>query len=370
MDHDESALNWISTIFIAMMVIILMLLSISSLQQTYKAMKSLKEIKGQKVHSLLLCTTFVTILLFTLAGIFSITMGTATLITNDIYTHIAVVTAGNFTLLCYLLSQCMMLFVFTLRIEVTFRNTALKYSNRLIKALKASSTSLLIFYVFILFTLFTGNYNWTYLSGTIWAAVYLVMSITLMVLFIRPINKLMIQQTSTRLRGASSNNSNHNVTVVTKSKSTETSNEQKTESQLEASSTDKSKQETCNITKSMAESMIDADFLYVVIKHGVLVTIAIIPSFIFNTTSVLTANIFYIGGYSSVAMFWIVLDGVMSSVCTYLLCGVNKRVYGFMCYRVHSRCERMKLKTIVNKLEVVQNETSNHPVGTPDSGNL
>ena len=161
------------------------------------------------------------------------------------------------------------------------------------------------------------------------------MSITLVVLFIKPINKLILKQ-------ASKSYNESKIKVVTKkSKTTET---------------ETSKQETIS-DSNVAQSMVDADFLNVVIKHGILVATAILSSFVFYGLCIFTVSAFYnTKSYMAVCMFWITMDCVTTSFCTYVLRRDNERLYRILCNKLHSKCEKRKLKTIMNKM--IQSETS------------
>ena len=334
MATSHNPLNLLTTITIAIMLCILLCISTSSLIKTCKAINSLKEMHGKTRHILLLSMTFLTVILFTFASICALLVSIEILIDGDIYNNSLVIWTGNIAILLYVTSQSVMLFVFTIRIEVTFANTALKYSNKLIKSLKIAATLLSMFGLLAMVFLFTGRLQLTLLCGLFWTIIQVTLSITLCILFIKPIEKLMTNQ----MENSTSEKSGASVTSVTS-----------TESKDVKAVTD------CDMTStprpSVAKSLIDADFLFVVIKHGILVPIAIISSFIFNMTSITISQVLFSGGYSPLSLCWLIVDATLSSICTYLLCGVNKRYYGILCWKIHSMCERRKLKKIVLKVK-------------------
>ena len=342
MDHNSNPLNWIASCCMGIMLIISLVLTISSLYSTCKTIRSLHETKAKKSHITLICCTFCAILLFTLSSILMFIMATGSLIENDNKNNLTLANIGKFALLLYTLSQTIMTVVFTLRIEVTYSGTVLEYSRGVIKGLMITVVCLLLFLIFALFTLFAGFYDAASLCGVVWAILYLTLSIILMVLFIKPIEKLMTTQMQSRVKEMSSTSGSSSGSTNIKNTSTTTPDH------------DQNETTTANIRKSM----IDADFLFIVIKHGLLIPIAIVSSFILFLTGVAIGQIIDPSAYNTIAFVWMALDCVISSICTYLLCGENQAYYSKLCYKMHSICERRKVKKIMNKTnkEKPQNE--------------
>lgn len=333
MDHNSNPLNWIATCCMGIMIIISILLALSSSYSTCKTIKSLKETTAKKSHIALIFCTFGAIFLFTISSILMFTMATGSLIYNDSKNNITLGNIGKFSLLLYTLSQTMMTVVFTLRIEVTYGGTVLQYSRGVIKGLMITVICLLLFLVFALFTLFAGFYDAASLCGGIWIILYLILSIILMVLFIKPIEKLMTTQMQCHVKESS-------VTSKSSAGSTGASHT--------SMSADHDQRETT--TANIRKSMIDADFLFIVIKHGLLVPIAIISSFILFLVGIVIGQIIDPAAYNTVAFVWLALDATVSSVCTYLLCAENQSYYSKLCYKMHSICESRKINKIMKKM--------------------
>ena len=185
-------------------------------------------------------------------------------------------------------------------------------------------------------SLFTDLLTVFYLAVAIWTVIYTILSIILMILFIKPIEKLIMLQARCRKDTSSTTETNRN-------------NGDKTN-----------------------ETLFDSDFLFIVIKHGLLVSIAICSSFILPLTGtimewrlrVVEPEESAFECYHIITMFPAVLDGMISSGCTYLLCKMNKGMYKKLCWKIHSICEKYKVNKIMkgidtgNDINMTKNQTS------------
>ena len=361
MEHNEDPLNWLGTIGIGIIVIILIYLTITTFFSTCKLLKSIEKTSiSQGATKTLLVITCLSILSFTTAAILMFIMATASLVLNKSRSRL-VYKAGIYGILVYVLSQSIMLFVFTFRVQVisnAIYATKLGYSKRLVITLKIISTILSTFFVFIIIILRTGiPIIMTYACFGLWSILYLGMSITLMILFIKPIEKLMFIQQKSRFNTADASDSLNNYRSASSADlSTDPSNsDPTTPNEVDIARDDNTNESkdrrAARRTKLVVNSMVDSDFLYIVIKHGLLVPTAIISSFVLFMTGATIAALTNPAAFHITAYFWYSLDCMVSSTCTYLLCASNQRLYGILCNKVHSNCERRKMKKITKKLK-------------------
>lgn len=418
MELREDPLNWLATIGIALLAMILLYLSISSVMICYR-------LKHNK-NMLLISITFLSIFLFTFSSILSFGCCIRELMTNDDKDPI-VMTLGNFAVALYLLSQNAMLWTFTLRIESTFKGSGLEYTPKLIKFIKSTCICMIFLYLLAMSTVFTSTWNIAYICGGIWSILYLSLSIILIILFIKPIDQLMKTRLKSRIEERRSSLSSIQISIALKyhqtasnTINTDRSDAEDDQKQNISSTADHTKhipdfyeenpskpdtttnsikmdgnkemetasehpqkvqkmegakysqthpnhngvksvnmnQNVCDINMDPNEidGMIDQDVLHVVIKHGLLVPIAICSSFTFFSTAIIIAQVRDPTAYNLIAFFWYILDCTVSSTCTYLLCSVNKKYYGVLCFLLHTICEKRKLERIKKKMIMEQRE--------------
>ena len=104
-----------------------------------------------------------------------------------------------------------------------------------------------------------------------------------------------------------------------------------------------------------------------VIKHSVLVSIAILSSFflgnvIYITTSTVMPNITG-SDRDETGLFWLSIDCLISSTCVYLLFSfdINERVYNKLCIKLHTKCRDYKFK----KLKLSETGVNLHNISSP-----
>ena len=324
MNHTQNPLNWVSTIAIGIMVIISILITLGSLYSTSQHIQSQQKTTLKRTRSASIYSTCCAILLFAVSSVLSLIMAIGSLIENDSKNNLTLENIAKFALVFYLGAQSTITLVFILRIEVTYNGTILEYSPKVIKGLRGTVICLFIFGIFALSTLFAEMHDLVAICGFTWTILYSSLSIVLMILFVKPIEKLMKKHVQIRMAQTVS-------TISTPSFSDDDSNKEN-------------------------EPVIDAEFLFVVIKHGLLVPIAISSSFIFFITGMVIGQIIDPDAYNTVAYVWIVLDCTISSICIHLLCGENKEFYLKLCSKIHSICEGHKVKKIMRNIQREENQ--------------
>ena len=340
-------LEWIGTIGIGIMVIILIFLCVASIISTHKTIQSLLQLQPKKKHIIILSATFLTVLLFTLNAIFALASLIAAMIGNNMYAY----PMSYASILSYVSSQTIMSFVFTMRIELTFMDTTLEYSNKVIRSLQFAAILLMILMIFNVIEIFTKRFPSAVLilGCILWVVIWTTLSVTLSILFIKPIEKIMKTQMQCRAKEAVRSLS---ITSTTSTGDDKSKDEEKTDLEVVNVNTDSERPTTPDPKQTVVKSMIDAEFLFIVIKHGILVPIAICSSFVFNMALIVIYEVVYSnGGITSVPIFWVILDSTVSSTCTVLLLKQNNKYYSRFCNKIHSLCERRKLKKIVRQME-------------------
>ena len=214
----------------------------------------------------------------------------------------------------YFMGETILLIIFILRINHTFKHTALQSSPCVITSLYLFAFVLIVLFVLLIFSIIIDGGFFIVIFAGLWSILYIILSIMLMSLFVRKIESLMIM-----------------------SKPSE--NEQ-----------------TSDIEKQQQiKSMIDQDILYIVIKHSLLISFAICCTFTLLILSIVVMffNISYI------AVVIIVLDCLVSSICTYLLFGITKKIYDKICRPFHKCCEDRKLAKIERTHRGMRRRTNN-----------
>ena len=103
-------------------------------------------------------------------------------------------------------------------------------------------------------------------------------------------------------------------------------------------------------TNSEEQAMIDQDFLYIVIKHGVLCPFSICSSLILSVMVMIVSMWLGDDDYNTAAVFWCVLDSFVNSLCNYLLFAFNKKHYNLICGKLHRLCKKCKINKIKKRL--------------------
>ena len=95
-------------------------------------------------------------------------MSILSLITNDNKNDAIVTSFASFGIGFYLLSQNVMLWTFTLRIELTFNGSGLQYSPKLIRIIKIVLICMISLYLLAMSTVISAKWNLAYICGGIW----------------------------------------------------------------------------------------------------------------------------------------------------------------------------------------------------------
>ena len=88
----------------------------------------------------------------------------------------------------------------------------------------------------------------------------------------------------------------------------------------------------------------------IVIKHGILVPMAIISTLV-STIIVVGISQFLGEDYNSLGGAVLSFDCVISSLCIYLLFGFNDNIYAKLCWNLHHFCEKRKLNKIETEIK-------------------
>eukprot|EP01084_Bolivina_argentea_P209592 356978_1 len=243
MTYKENWLNWLSETGMIIISLILFSMNINLIISVVKLLKQTQTIKKWIV--LWSVTTNVS---FTITSTLLCICTTVVLVTNvgDYDSNSIHIIIGKMGLLCYPLSQILMVLVFTMRIDYTFRATAIAYSQCVIKSLYAASITLVIIYMFLIYCSLMQYETIGILTTILWIPLYVILSIILCVLFGKKVDTLMINRVKT--------------------------NEfSKTGSSANISTTNESE-------NAAVKSIIDNQLLYVTVKHGLLVPIGIASS--------------------------------------------------------------------------------------------
>eukprot|EP01083_Nonionella_stella_P031755 86928_1 len=219
----------------------------------------------------------------------------------------------------YFVSQSLMLLLFTIRIDVTFRGTVMAINSVTIKCLYIFTIILLVLSVFTVITYGVMPQHVTVMGLMVWSLLHFVLSVILVVLFIQRIDKMLMIQIQNRLSNVRS------ASVVSQ---TSSDDRQRTTSQ------------------AVQHVMESNELSYVVIKHALLVPIAIISTFICIVCSTVVSMYVEHDGHFMAGCIGSI-DSLISTFCIYLLFAFNKDVYTMVCSPLHTLCSNRK----ANKIE-------------------
>eukprot|EP01084_Bolivina_argentea_P256283 431414_1 len=329
MAYNNNIFNWLVAVCIILMIVILVYacLSLIASAASYKNQKQRKH----KINKLLIVLSIITISSFTLCSIFGFAFTIIVLFTNNLnaqatpYAFITYI----FGMLFYLLSPMFMIFVFTVRLDVTFRHSPLEYSKRTVRSLYISSITLL--FIFICCISFGSTHygqaaHIGYIFAGIWIILQISLSIILCVLFYRKIQILTITKKLANKNEISVASKTGTLTYTTN--------------------------QSDKLNKS---ENVDNEFSFIVIKHGILVPISIVSSFICFTLAVIISMSQSPYSFQAIGIFLTVSDCTISSLSIYLLFPFNDGLYKWLCNPLHSLCEKYKVSQINKKLKDEQN---------------
>ena len=89
----------------------------------------------------------------------------------------------------------------------------------------------------------------------------------------------------------------------------------------------------------------------IVIKHGILVPVAIISTLVSSITAVGIME-FCGEDYNMIAGVVLSFDCVISSLCIFLLFGFNDAIYTMLCWRIHNFCENKSAQRLEQSVNV------------------
>eukprot|EP01084_Bolivina_argentea_P043281 79751_1 len=307
MDYDKNILHWLATIVNGMMIVMLI---VTNIVLIYKVCIT-------KHKKWVAFSSIAAIISFTLTASLIFTACVVSLITND-NTSTSLATQISFiAIIMYCISQTIMVFTFTLRIDKTFEGTDLAYSKCVVYGLYIASTILIAFGFSIVLCMVFALWNLLALGAIVWVFVYFGTTILLIVLFIRKIEELMIirykSETENSVQSVVSSNSS-------------------TQSRTDVNKNDK-----------VVKAMIHSKLFVLVVKHGVLVPIAITSSVICFILDIATWYAMGNDQFHAAASFWFVLDATISCGCIFLLFGFNHGIYKRLCHPLHKSCEKYEL---------------------------
>ena len=283
MNRSQDPLNWLGTIGIGLLV---MIMSVNNVNLC----KSLLCQQKKPIAKSILYSSIITICSFFLCAI--IQFITSIMVLNGNTDPTTLFLMADFSALFYAFGgHSTMLFVFVLRIDVAFRNTFIAYSKCTIRTLYAMSISL--YFITIALITITLSQIFTVILEILlistWMLLDISLSITLMILFIRKIGLII-----------------------------------------------KLEQKTISSGTDVTQEKPDNELMYPAIKHSVLVTMSISTTFICIVMAMII--LFVIDdeeGYSIKVDFWMTLDSCITSICISLLFRFNKSLYDRLCFKCH-----------------------------------
>lgn len=304
-------LNWTATILLSVLVLILIFLNIFFISSVIKFKQSKEDVDKAVIS----CSIFGN-LCFAISGILAFLTTLMALLHDSFARQNATdlhMTAGSSAFLFYFVAQQSMIFVFVLKIDRTFSNSPLGYNPITIRMLYGSSVLMFLFFVFLLLAMITEmSFFITTFCGFCYILLYIGLFIIVSYLFANKIQILVFEVTK-REKSKSSNS----IDTPTNSISVDV----------------------------VVDTLIDESFLFIVIKHAVLVSFAVCSTFILSVAA--TISLVFDAkrgnGLSAFAVFWGVLDCVIGSFCVLLLFGFGNEIYQKMCSRPHRFCRRHKL---------------------------
>ena len=110
------------------------------------------------------------------------------------------------------------------------------------------------------------------------------------------------------------------------------------------------------------------EFFRVVIKHGILVPITIISTFISAIIGIVFVR-FFGQDYPFVIGAAFSFDCSVSSLCIYLLFAFNDDIYAKLCWIFHGLCEKSKLNKIEKSMQSVTVGSDISPTTNSSLGN-
>eukprot|EP01084_Bolivina_argentea_P187404 322815_1 len=349
MEYNENPLNWISFVGMGILVLTALTLMILLIVSILRMNKT-DNIKYSKRSGLIAISVLANITFTISSMLFFI----QTYVCMDQNTGASeITTKGKIGMGFYIMSQTIMMFVFTIRIDVTFDGSTLEYSKYTVRTLYALSTCLSIFLISIIICLAAHLLVLSFLCAALWLLLYFALSIFLVILFNRKMDRLIIASKKHLCT------SQKNLFVADISK---------------ANNLNESEYKNNNESNSIIKELIDNQFLYIVTKHGLLVPVSICSSFILFMLALIIGFVIDSNAWIPYSVVWCVLDCNINSFCNYLLFGFNKNVYNKICWKFHSICEKWKLfqyqQTIKNKPNAKNSEMSTVQIKEKPCGQL
>eukprot|EP01084_Bolivina_argentea_P166700 289379_1 len=214
------------------------------------------------------------------------------LLSDDSNHHLYINDACVKSAMCfYLLSQTLLILLFNVRIDETFKGSTIQYPKRCIQSLYLASLSFFIFYLFLMGFLIFEQWNMFLIFAATWVVFYCCLSVILCAMFVHKIQLLIIY---------------------------------------------------CS-----GEYQMDTALLHLVIKHAILVPTAIATSLVCLILFIVIDAAVAPGKWLPVAVVWVVLDCMMSGVGLFLLFAWNNKHYDRYCGRLHSFCEKRDVLQLV-----------------------
>eukprot|EP01084_Bolivina_argentea_P008110 15165_1 len=311
--YDQNILHWLATITNGIMTMILIAMTIPLIQRVYKT----------KRKKSVILSGLAAIFSFTIELILLFTACVVSLTTNENITDSLAWQISFFAIVMYMISQTIMVYTFTVRIDKTFEGTNLAYSKCVVRGLYIASAVLIILGVSIVLSIVFKLFMLMLLGGIIWMFVYFVTTISLVLLFIGKIEQIMSVQSGSESEPNTGNGTQKNDKTV--------------------------------------KAMTDAKLLSVVVKHGLLVPSAIISSFICGIVDISVVYVMGNDKFHAAASFWFALDATITVWCIFLLFGFNEKLYEKLCYPLHQSCEKCELSKLKrsNKLKTETKMTQN-----------
>eukprot|EP01084_Bolivina_argentea_P101247 181554_1 len=365
--------------WMGIMVIINIMIFISLMTSCYKTTTSAQHIQKQKQtkkQTFLYISTHISMLLFMFTSTLYFIGGMFVVITSNRVLAKKYANIGNPT---DMLSTPFMLFAFIIRLDITFINTKYESNNVFMKILYITSIFLIIL-AFILSVTYVAGINasmgqWSLILGFLWMLLEWVLSILLIIMFLRKLNVLLIDTANAYTKMAKTiewpvkptnnaivndanevNNVNEVNEVTVKDSESNTFYSMSSTTKELKNEDNKSKTYESVITSEHIQSVIDQKLLDNMIKNSILVPVAIISSFIILVISTILINVYSdtdIVMYPGMYILW-VFDSTLNTFCLFCFLSFNHNKYYKFCGPLHRCCAMRKLKKMQNSNQILQ----------------
>lgn len=341
-----------SSVALCMLAIVVLTINISLIKSLITHYSQLRNNKLLISTSLL---TTVTFLLSVLSITTSSVIETYSILNNQPILKSTYIFIAQNSLIPYFSSQSLMICLFIIRIDKTFKGTALDVGQCRIKLSYSISIIMLLIILFIsIVNIDHQDFESElikfieFIIVVIWVLINLIMSIVLIIVFIKRIDKIIIVGAVSHI---SEINDNQRYTENTDNTTTNTDDTV-----------------INKMDSNLHQILKGSKLLHVVIKHAVLVPIAIISKFISILSAAFLAQIIRENyGESSMEILTLAIDSMVNCLVIYLLFGFNDKIYFKLCSSCHRCCKKRKIRQFEKSTEMEVKKQTSHQQTTENN---